>query len=346
MKKELALTFTMVTILPTVSTAQQSYVLDLSTGSGATTTLSVPAGDSVSIQIVNIAPAGAYETTLLRERIPIPPLDIKAVPFVLGTGGECNALTMARDLRALASEAKVAQAIVQIEANRADCTDPIQLRMIDAFIGLTRRTFDVGAIQAGELVRVTVTKKTEPPQTWTLVLTAGARGSWRTLYGVAIGSGKQQKFFAKATGTAGQFIVTAERPDADEAGDLAVIPAAFFQWLPMTRELKDWAVGPTLGLGAKTDRPAFFIGGIVTFNQNLGIVAGLPIYQESKLRGAYTEGQTVGENLSEDQLNKRVYRFQGVFLAGVFRFTGNPFAGNEEKKGEEKKDPPKEQPKK
>jgi hypothetical protein len=166
------------------------------------------------------------------------------------------------------------------------------------------------------------------------------------LYGVAVGSGKEQKFFAKATGTAGQFTVTPERADANEAGDLAVIPAAFFQWLPMTRELKDWAVGPTLGLGAKTDRPAFFIGGIITFNQNLGIVGGLPIYQKSKLRGTYTEGQTVAENLTEDQLNKRVYGFRGLFLAGVFRFTSNPFAGNEEKKGEEKKESPKEQPKK
>ena len=123
--------------------------------------------------------------------------------------------------------------------------------------------------------------------------------------------------------------VFVEREDANEQSDLAVIPAAFFQWLPLTRELKDWAVGPTLGLGVKSDRPAFFVGGIVTFNQNLGLVVGVPVYQQLKLRGNYSEGQVISENLNEDQLHKKVYRFQRFFFGGVFRFGSNPFAGGE-----------------
>jgi hypothetical protein len=67
------------------------------------------------------------------------------------------------------------------------------------------------------------------------------------------------------------------------------------------------------------------MGGIVTFNQNLGLVFGVPVYQELKLRGNFAAGEVIEESLSEDQLHKKVFRFQRVFLAGVFRFGGNPF---------------------
>ena len=58
-----------------------------------------------------------------------------------------------------------------------------------------------------------------------------------------------------------------------------------------------------------------------------------PVYQEWKLRGNFQEGQTIAENLNEEQLHKRSFRFQRLFVAGVYRFGSNPFgAGDDVKK--------------
>jgi hypothetical protein len=260
----------------------------------------------------------------LREVIPIPALDAPGkVPF--DEPVECAALGLAKGLQTATDEAGVAKTVADIQAQRKDCVKGDELRQIDFYLGITRRVENVGTISAGEQVRVTVTRKAATPKIWTLILTAGPRGTWRTLYGVAIGPGHEQRFFAKAGTSAGEFVITPERSDANNDSDLVVIPSSFFQWLPMTRELKNWAIGPTLGLGVKSDRPAFFMGGIVTFNQNLGLVFGVPVYQELKLRGNFAGGEVIEEALTEDQLHKRVFRFQRVFLAGVFRFGGNPF---------------------
>lgn len=317
-----AILTTTLAVVPSALTAQQ--IIDLSRAPGSITQ-SVAPGSTVAVTITSLAPGASYEIVTLRENIPIP--ELKSPGSILfGVTDECEALTLAKSLVKEVDETKVAATVGEIDAKRKDC-DADQIRLIDLYVGVTRRTVNVGVINAGEQARITVTKKIETPKVWTLVLTTGASGSWRTLYGVALGPGQDDKFFAKATANAGQFVITKERDDANEMSDLAVIPSVFFQWLPMTRELNDWAVGPTLGLGVKSDRPALFLGAIITFRQNLGLAIGLPVYQELKLRGSFVEGQTIMENLNEDQLHKETYRFQRFFVAGVFRFGSNPFAG-------------------
>jgi hypothetical protein len=319
--------------------AAAEQVLDLARAQGVTT-LTAPVGEPLTVTIINLAPGASYDISVLTEIIPIPPLD----PAVLTAGTrsltECPALAKARDLTAETDEAKVGAAVQAIEMERKDCSLAEQ-REIDLRLGPTRRTIPAGALQRGEQIRVVVKKNVQPSKTWSLVLSAGAKGSWRALYGMAFGPGSEQKFFTKATEEAGKFVVTAEREAANDRWDLASIPAVYFQFMPLTRELEDWAIGPTLGLGVKSDLPAFFFGGVLTYNQNLGIAFGLPVYQESKLRGQYSNEQVVGEVLTDDELHKRVLRPKGFFFAGVFRFSSNPFGG-----GENKKEPASETPKK
>ena len=329
-----AVVFTLVFGTPALAA---QHVLDVSSSQGVVT-LTVAAGQPLTVNIVNLAPAAAYDISVLVEIIPVPELD----PKVLRTEArvqECSALTVAKELATQTDELAVATRVRRIEDERKNCADPEQ-REIDLRLGATRRTITVATLRQGEQVRVVVVRKTQPTKTWSLLLTTGARGNWRALYGMAFGPGDEDKFFAKPGAEASTFIITPEREDANKRSDLAAIPAAFFQWLPLSRELRDWAVGPTLGLGVKSDRPAFFLGGILTYNQNLGLVAGVPVYQEWKLRGSFSEGQAIGENLTEEQLHKRVFRFQRFFVAGVYRFGSNPFGGGEDKtKDPDPKDP-------
>jgi hypothetical protein len=294
----------------------------------------------LTLTIVNLAPGASYDISVLTEIIAVPPLDPGVLTGATRSLTECAAIAKARDLTTATEETIVATAIEAIEMERKDCSNAEQ-REIELRLGATRRTITVPALQRGEQVRVVVKKNAEPSKTWSLVLSAGPKGSWRALYGMALGPGSEEKFFTKSTEDAGTFVITREREDANERWDLAAIPAVYFQFMPMTRELKDWTIGPTLGLGVKSDLPAFFFGGVVTYNQNLGLAFGLPVYQEWKLRGQYSEGQTVSEVLTDDVLHKRVLRPQGFFIAGVFRFSGTPFGG-----GDDKKEPASETPKK
>lgn len=315
-----------------------NHVLDVSRAPGVTT-LTVPAGQLLGVTIVNLAPAAEYDVSVLTEIIEVPPLDPAGLTMPT-LAAECAALSVAKTLTTEGDEARVSRKIGEIEDARTECSATEQ-RQIDLLLGSTRRSIAGGVPRPGEQVRVVVKRNTEPSKTWVLLLTTGARGNWRTLYGLALGPGDEDRFFSSPGDEAGQFVVTRERDGANEQRDLAAIPAAFFQWMPLSGQLKDWAVGPTLGLGVKSDRPAFFIGGIVTYNQNLGLVVGVPVYQEWKLRGNFQEGQTIAENLNEEQLHKRSFRFQRLFVAGVYRFGSNPFGAGDDVKKEPDPEPKK-----
>lgn len=315
------------------SASGAEHLLDLSRTQGITT-LSVRAGELLKVTIINLAPAASYDISVLTEIIQVSPLDPNALA-ARTFDSECAAFTRAKTLATEADETKVSETVRTIEDERKDCSGAEQ-REIDLRLGRTRQTIPAGTLLPGEQIRVVVKKNSQPSKTWVLVLTTGARGGWRALYGMALGPGDEEKFFAKAGEEPGKFVLTRERNGANEKSDIAAIPAVFFQWLPLNRELKDWAISPTLGIGVRTDRPAFFFGGVLTYNQNIGLVVGVPIYQEWKLRGAFEEGQMIAENLTEEQLHKRVFRFQRLFVAGVFRFGRNPFGGGD---GDNKTEP-------
>lgn len=314
-----------------------AQVLDVALGEGLTM-VTAPVGEPLSVTIVNLAPGASYDISVLTEIVAIPPLN----PAVLtgeGMTTPCAALAKAMNLTAETDETQVAAAVDAIERERDDCA-AVEQREIDLRLGPTRRMIAAGPLQRGEQIRVVVRKNAQPARTWSLLLSTGATGSWRALYGMALGSGREEKFFTKATEETGKFVLTREREDANDRWDLAAIPAVYFQFMPLTRELRDWTVGPTLGLGVKSDLPAFFFGGVVTYHQNLGLAFGLPVYQESKLRGRYSAGDIVSEILTDDELHTRVLRPQGVFVAGIFRFSRNPLGAGFGKKERGPRVPP------
>jgi hypothetical protein len=57
----------------------------------------------------------------------------------------------------------------------------------------------------------------------------------------------------------------------------------------------------------------------MTFNQNIGLVGGIALHQETRLRGEYDPGQVVSENLTSDALEEKVNKTTW-FLGITYRF--------------------------
>ena len=316
------------------------WPLDLSIKPGRIE-IAVQPGQEASILILNWAPFQKYNVATALESIPIPPLPVISFPAAgLGLAAPpCAALVDAGTLAAQTDEQKVAALVTKITLAIGACTD-LEKSAIAGAIATTRRLVPgAWVIHAGEQLTVTVSHADDPSKQWVLVLSTGARGTWRTLYGVSLVSNQDERFFAKATDTSGKFAITRERVDDSGMKSLKPIPSVFYSWLSHSAELKNLSISPSLGLGLKDDAPGFFFGASITYNQNIGIVVGVPVYQQSRLKGSYTEGQIVSENLTGDQLHDKPYRLHGIFVAGVFRFASNPFAAAP-KPAEKKADSP------
>jgi hypothetical protein len=64
---------------------------------------------------------------------------------------------------------------------------------------------------------------------------------------------------------------------------------------------------------------------MLTYHQNISLVAGLVIHKQRRLNGMYSRNQEIGENLTGDQLTEQTYK-PNVFFGLSFRFSSNPFA--------------------
>jgi hypothetical protein len=305
--------------------------LDLAKQSpGSTVTLSV--GPTFRhLRVVNRKPLAAYEFEVLDEIKPIEPLDATGVdgaPAALAPSGTpCSTLlTTAGSLETATNEDEVGRLITKLEADIAakTCNDVGTLTTVRGL--MSRTVFDLPAayiVRPGHTVTFRVTRSEgDKKLVWKLILDGGSRGLWLTSFGATFVPDRDETYFTQPTED-GKFAIV---PEERHTG-LKSVPSVFFSWLPASRQGSSWAFGPTAGLGVKGDRPAVFAGVTVTYNWNLGLVAGVAAVQETRLDGKYrdtTPPQVVAEPLQGDQLNQKVYRARW-FVGVTFRFGLNPF---------------------
>lgn len=153
-------------------------------------------------------------------------------------------------------------------------------------------------------------------QVFTFEGSAGSRGTWVASYGLGIIPNGDERYFSSATGE-DTFEITRKRDN----GGLDPTAAVFYTWLPTERANADWNWGIAGGMGVDRSNLALFLGFHVTFNQNIGVVVGGALHQESRLRGEFEEGQSVQENLTSDALEEKVNE-PALFIAVTMRFGG------------------------
>lgn len=162
---------------------------------------------------------------------------------------------------------------------------------------------------------------------WGIELNSMGRGTWQTTYGFAFNPNNDEEYFSEA-GAGDEFTV---RKQVRDSGSLTFLPAVFFTWLPSSQALKNIQHGPTVGVGVTAGDAGGRFGALagysLRFNQNIGMVAGVSVYQHRRLNAQYKENQVITENLAPDQLNEDSLR-PNVFLALTLRFGSSPFTAS------------------
>jgi hypothetical protein len=159
--------------------------------------------------------------------------------------------------------------------------------------------------------------------TWDVTVSSASRGRVQTMFGWTFAPNRDEEFFAEAVGDR-QFVIKAR---AREPRSLTSLPSVFFTWLPVDQAFASVQHGPTVGLGVtvgeSSARASVLAGYSVRYNQNIGVVAGLTIYPHRRLDNRYRVGQTIGENLDSDKLNRSAVK-ANAFFGFLMRFGADP----------------------
>ncbi|HKY20155.1 MAG TPA: hypothetical protein VJM31_02955 [Vicinamibacterales bacterium] len=286
---------------------------------------------TLTLQIENRLIHARYDTVVKRESIPIALLSTDSIPSLkslLGPRTENNVPTPCDTLRTAVTALSEATAESQVSARKM-AVDMLLGQNLCTDVGVVADAKDASAattkmfstpVRAGEKITVSITRRVSEGEgpSWTFIFETEPRGEWFTTYGVSFVVEDDQRFFAKGAGD--KFTITAEQ----EARGLRPVPSIFFSWLSSKQRHRNLAWSPTAGFGLSDDSPAFFGGLSVTYNQNISFIAGVAVAAQQRLHGRYTVNEEIGEDLTEEQLHRRVFR-PAPMVGVTFRFASNPF---------------------
>jgi hypothetical protein len=331
----------LLTVGPPRSDAETPLTVDLA--GEVTQTWEIDPG-TYSLEITNRIPGKAYIAVANVRNIPIPALPNPFAEAPLPAPDEkkpkdpCAALQAAlQDIYSPKSEESgVPLAVLKLQAASgaaaAATCDPSLLKESERAKKATTVLMPrVYVLKAGQRLEVVVTR-TEPAKTWKVTFTTGPRGDWLTSYGFMFIPNRDQQFFSAPGTENDEFVITRKH----DRNSLDFTPSVFFNFLRASDQEQSLVLGPTAGLGFDLEAPVVFAGGSLFYERNIALVVGAVIHQEKRLRGQYTSGQTIKENLSEDQLTEKTYR-PGFFMGLSFRFSENIFRKKEEPPKEKEK---------
>nr|MBA2260675.1 hypothetical protein [Acidobacteriota bacterium] len=290
----------------------------------------VPAGTETRIVVVNKAPNVRYHIVTVLRPIPVAPLEPVAISRAEDPLGCAELVQVAVDLQNATAETKVRLLMLQLQQAlpAAGCSGT-QLGFIRAVMASTIYVLPVEyVIRAGEELVVTVNRlkaDNSVEKTWTLILTTGAQGSWRTLYGIALVPDRDDDPFLTPGDREGEFIVNAGASKDRQDFPVKPAPSVFFSWMSRSAEFGPLAVSPTLGVGATSELPGLFGGVSITYRQNLALVVGIPFVPQRHVKPQYINNKVVTSALTTADLTETKYHADKWFIGGVFRFSSNPF---------------------
>jgi hypothetical protein len=324
----LALTGLLTAVSSGIAGAATPLKADLATDPGTEQIIQVPPGD-YTVLIVDKAPSKAYSVQVEVNFTPVPPL----TPPPGGATARlvtdlCSRLEKdTTALRNSTDEKDVAGLVADIGQilKAGSCADSRKVMDAKAAVALTTQAVDDIAytLAAGQDLKVTVSRDPgSTSKTWTFIFRTPGLGSWFSSYGFVFIPNRDQRYFSMLkSGTTDRYLIT--RSANNSGSDFS--PSLFYSWLPASREGKAWSLGASAGLGFDQSNPIVFVGPMLTYHQNISLVAGLVIQKQKRLNGMYSRNQEIGENLTGDQLTEQTYK-PNVFFGLSFRFSSNPFA--------------------
>lgn len=323
--------------------AQENITIDLSKNANQVSTQNVSPNQILNISLINKIPQGEYEITVekkyqLPETLPlkVDSLQIKSmgggvqmcasflekIEKFLSTKTE-NEVPLEKEI--LVKELDILKTqLVEKDTTEEGCIYYHVMKAEQA-LAKTEEKLLPQKIDKGQSIEVTIKRKKDNDkyEIWKNIYATEKKGKWLTTYGFTYITNtfkKGEPFFSKQVDSV--FNVT----PLNKRSRLSFVPSIFFTWFPYKDIGKDVSHSLTGGLGYDLEAPTAFLGYSLLYNQNIGISIGLSAHQQDFLNGRYNSGDVLQENLSEDQLNEKLYVIN-PYISINFRFGSAPFKG-------------------
>jgi hypothetical protein len=341
--------------------AQVQMVLDLSKNEpGTLPSETRPAEGDFSLVVLNKLPGTRYRYSLdvNLERQPIAPLVLPAMLGVVpGTrqtmkepGGKLSVLVVCsseqakelddavKSLQDSESESTIPAAIAQAneivdhpENYSACATAGPTIESLRRLIKLTSSTQPLPHVAPDEDVVVTLSRldtKTNTLVKWTKRYSGRPRGEWVTTYGLTFlttWTAPSATYTTHATAASDKFVIQEDRME----DQLRFAPTVFFTWQPSSANLNPNAsLAVTGGLGFDLSNPVALLGVSFVWNRAVAAHIGLAAAKVDRLAKLYRIGDTIGTNLTQDQLRYSPYKVN-PYIALSFTLSSNPFGGSD-----------------
>jgi hypothetical protein len=297
----------------------------------------VPDGAKITLQLIHKVPHCNYDIQLQKYTLNPSALDaaslFKAPPPAASSGGlkgalppsgVCSDLHRAVDAMFTGTERDVEAHLVGLKralgATGADaCADADVAATLEEE---TKQTIDISelfpSIAPDEGIVVSVSRidcDNPPDQPWSLDVHPGVgTGKFLSNYVFGFAPNRDKRYFAKADGSVFKIAPQARRDNG------TMVPLVLFSWLPRSRALGAWVPSWTAGLGFDLSNPVVAVGGLWTWNRNLGVSVGVLGQKQQRLKGKYQVGQEVAANLESTDLTESTWApnvYVGISIRSV-----------------------------
>jgi hypothetical protein len=308
----------------TSPTANLSIELDLATTGRGSRSKSVSPG-TYEIQVRNLVPKylGFYSIRVQKLQLQPPPLDIQSKIGKVVDRCDQPTIDALNNLADAADEAVAGKALKVLQAKPPDgASCPAQLLALRDFEQRMTESIAVVTLAENEAVAVTVSRGSgNELAIWDVTYSTSAGPAWISGYGFTFIPNRDDTYFSRPTADGKSFTISKnERRDS-----IDFVPSIIYTYAyaPMGRH---WSAGPTAGLGfdLSSGSPTVFLGASLVCNLNLQIVGGVVMNRQQRLLGQYNVGDSIGSNLTNDQLTSKTYR-PNAFFGITLNLASNPF---------------------
>jgi len=303
----------------------QTITIDLSKNINQIFTQTITPQKINKIIFLNVLASRNYEISAKVRDLPAVPLSIPTNSKSLtkgGKGGPCDALDKAKDTLANeTSESRIVKDILALKdeikkANDSNCHADIiaSLKLIDSCSSYEYPLPLEITIAQGQALDITISRN---KFTWAYKFETAQKNHWTTYYGFTYVPDILNKFpnyYAKQQDN-GSFLVSKMNGNNRNVYQ-NISPTAMFTYKFFKNPDAVVKFGLTGGIMYNTDILGAMFGPSLVIGDNITINTGVSFIQKYKLKGQYTEGQPVKENLDFDQLHNRVWSNDLFFSIG------------------------------
>lgn len=300
--------------------ASQEQRFDLTATTASTDAPIIVQPGKLMVEIFNKAPAARYRINWQITSQTVPPLQWPSADKS-DARTKCDSVkTIAAELAEMKEEEGIADLKELLEDLMDDCNDPGRAadeRAAREVIEKTKQSSEV-TLDPGAELHLTIVRHdgNKDLKRWEVTYRAASSGDWFASYGFTFLPSRDDAFYSRNRGD-GSFAIEHQ----NDNDDFAFVPSVFYSWAPAKLSPVNFSI--TGGLGFDLSSPVVFLGGAVTVYKNLSLVAGAAMHEQVRLNGHYAPGDTLSENLTEDQLTEETFA-PNVFFGLSFRFGTAP----------------------